>query len=260
MGNNKSKISAKGGSASGRKNQKSKLQVKIKKSKTRANKSRGLTIDLYNTKGKVVDSIELPKEIFGAKVNNQLLAQAVRVYLANQRKGTATTKTRGEVSGSTRKIWRQKGTGRARHGSRKAPIFVHGGIAFGPHPRDFSLKMSKKMKKLALFSALSSKLKNKEIKAIAGLEKLTPKTKSMIEVINNLEVNEKKRNILMVLPRKSKEEFGNIYRAGRNIEGMRIVNANTLNTYEVLNSRSILLMDKAIDTIKDAFWRGRGSV
>ena len=240
------------------KNKKSKIQVKTQKLKTRAKKASGLTIDVFDAKGKVTGKISLPKEIFGVKVNKQLLAQAVRVYLANQRKGTASTKTRGEVHGSTRKIWRQKGTGRARHGSRKAPIFVHGGIVFGPHPRDFSLKMSKKMKKLALFSALSAKLKNKEIKAVTGLEKLEPKTKSMVEVIKNLGINGEKRDILMVVP-KAKEELENVYRAARNIEGLRIVNANTLNTYEVLNNKLILLMNEAITTMKENFLKKKSN-
>lgn len=235
---------------------KAKPKIVVKSASSRGS---GLTIDVFDTKGKITGKISLPKEIFGAKINNQLLAQAVRVYLANQRKGTVSTKTRGEVSGSTRKIWKQKGTGRARHSSRKAPIFVGGGIAFGPKPRDFKIKMSKKMKRLALFSALSTKLKNKEIKVITGLEKLTPKTKAMVEVINNLELDEKKRSILMVLSGKSRGEFENINRAGRNIEGMRIVNANTLNTYEVLNNRSMLLMDKGIGTMKENFLKEKNS-
>ncbi|EKD64526.1 MAG: hypothetical protein ACD_50C00352G0006 [uncultured bacterium] len=245
-----------------------KLEIKSKKSEVKAKssvkasanaqklraavkKTGELSLDLFDIKGKTAGKIDLPKEIFGAKINNQLLAQAVRVYLANQRKGTAETKTRGEVHGSTRKIWRQKGTGRARHGSKKAPIFVHGGIAFGPHPRDFSLKISKKMKRQALFSALSSKLKSNEIKAVTGLEKLDPKTKSMADVINNLGIDKKKRNILMITPLKN--DLENVYRAARNLEGVRILNANVLNTYDVLNNRLILLMDKAVDSIKENF-------
>lgn len=241
-------------------------QVKTQRLTTRVRKSSGLTIDVFDTKGKITGKISLPKEIFGVRINSKLLAQAVRVYLANQRKGTASTKTRGEVSGSTRKIWAQKHTGRARHGSIKAPIFVGGGIVSGPKPRDFRLKMSKKMKRLALFSALSAKLKSNEIKVVAGLEKLKPKTKSMIEVINNVGVDEKDRDILMVTPRESiKEksdsigELENVYRAARNIEGMRIISANTLNTYEVLNNNLILLMDKAVASIKENFLKEKNS-
>ena len=145
-----------------------------------------LRADVYNTQGKVVSKIGLPKEVFGAKVNNSLMAQAVRVYLANQRMGTASTKNRGEITGSTKKIWRQKGTGRARHGSRKAPIFVGGGVAFGPRTRDYSLKIPKKMKKAALFSALSFRQNNREIKVVTGLENISPKTKFMAQVIKKL--------------------------------------------------------------------------
>lgn len=235
------------------KSQKSKIQVKTKKLKT--NKADGLAIDVFDTTGKVVEAIDLPKEIFGAKINKKLLAQAVRVYLANQRRGTASTKTRGEVHGSTRKIWAQKHTGRARHGSRKAPIFVHGGIVFGPKPRDFSLKLSKKMKRLALFSALSAKLKSKEIKTVTGLNKIEPKTKLMAKVIKNLGVSKNINNILLITPFSTKE-FESIYRASRNIKGVSILNANMLNAYQVLDNKLILLMKDSIEVMKETFLKG----
>ena len=230
-----------------------KLKVKSQKLITKTKKTSSLSIDVFDTKGKVVESVDLPKEIFGAKINEKLIAQYVRVYLANQRKGTASTKTRGEVSGSTRKIWRQKGTGRARHGSIKAPIFVGGGIVSGPHPRDFSLKISKKMKRLALFSALSAKLKGHGIKAVAGLEKVEPKTRLMVEIIKNLGISEKNRDILMVIPGGLAKKLENVYRAARNIEGVRIINAEMINAYEVLNNKLIVLMAAAIDTVKEKF-------
>lgn len=234
---------------------KAKAKVVAKKAK-----KSGLTIDVFDTKGKVARSVELPKEIFGAKINKQLLAQAVRVYLANQRKGTASTKDRGEVHGSTRKIYRQKGTGRARHGSKKAPIFVHGGIVFGPKPRDFSLKMSKKMKRLALFSALSAKKKANEIKAIKGLNSLEPKTRLMVEVLENLGINDKDKNILLVLSGKSTGELENIYRASRNIEGVHIMNAEMLNAYDALNNKLILLMESSINAMRERFLKvGEGA-
>ncbi|MDO8657260.1 MAG: 50S ribosomal protein L4 [Candidatus Levybacteria bacterium] len=209
-----------------------------------ANKKTGKSIkaDVYDIKGKIVEKIDLPFEVFGSKVNKSLIAQAVRVYLANQRRGTVSTKTRGEVKGSTRKIYKQKGTGRARHGSIRAPIFVHGGIVFGPKPRDYSLGFSKKMKKAALFSALSAKLKDKEIKIITGLEKIQPKTKLMVEVVKNLELNNKNKKILLVLPEKNE----NINRAARNIEGLNMTMANQLNTYAVLNCRMLLLTKDSI--------------
>ena len=202
-----------------------------------------LTTDVYDFKGKIVDQISLPKEIFGAKINNQLMAQAVRVYLANQRRGTVSTKTRGEVKGSTRKIYKQKGTGRARHGSIRAPIFVGGGVVFGPKPRDYSLKLPKKMRRASLFSALSQKLKEEEIKVVKGLEQISPKTKAMVSIIQNLGLNVKKKKILLVLSQK----LDNIKRAAGNIEGMDISIVNQLNTYEVLRNKTILFTRQTIE-------------
>lgn len=220
----------------------------------------GLKLSVYDTKGKVSESISLPKEIFGSKVNENLIAQAVRVHLANQRRGTVKTKSRGEVNISTRKIYRQKGTGRARHGAASAPIFVGGGIAFGPKPRDFSLKLSKKQRKTALFSALSAKLKNGEIKVVTGLEKLEPKTKKFAQVLNNLLLNEKKKQILLITPPfvkategKPNADIKNVQRGVRNLEGVKITSSNLLNTYDVLANKYILFMKNAIEGVKETF-------
>ncbi|MBI1982209.1 MAG: 50S ribosomal protein L4 [Candidatus Levybacteria bacterium] len=226
------------------KNQKSKIEIKSKKAKVA--KRNSLIVDVYDLKGKVVEKIELPKEVFGAKINNQLMAQAVRVYLANQRKGTVSTKTRGEVKGSTRKIYKQKGTGRARHGSIRAPIFVGGGVVFGPKPRDYSLNLPKKMKRAALTSALSEKLKAGEVKVVKGLEAISPKTKAMVSVLEKLGLNTKNKNILLILS----ETQDNIKRAARNIRGVEIDLVNQLNTYEVLRSKALLLMKQSIETIR----------
>lgn len=249
----------------GRQDKKVKIETKNSKVQTRSSRvnkkaqsqssaasRKGLTVEVFDIKGKATQKIELPKEIFEAKINPKLMAQAVRVYLANQRVGTASTKTRGEVRGSTRKIYRQKGTGRARHGSLRAPIFVHGGLAHGPKPRDYSLKLSKKMKKAALFSALTSKLKKKEIKVISGLEKIEPKTKLMLEAIKNLNLNDKNKKILLVVP-KTKNEWLNATRAARNIKGIAIAEANGLNTFQVLNSRILLVIRESIDSIEKSF-------
>jgi large subunit ribosomal protein L4 len=219
-------------------------------------KTGGLTADVYNAQGKVVSKLPLPKEIFGAKVNDKLMAQAVRVYLANQRSGSASVQTRSEVSGTTKKVWRQKGTGRARHGSRKAPIFVGGGIAFGPRPRDFSLKMPQKMRKAALFSAFSYKNSNGEIRIISGLEKIEPKTKFIAQIVTKLSENKKKKNYLLVTTDKEKNGLENVYRAARNVEGIRIVKADLVNTYEVLNNQVIFLMKDAIEALENHFVKG----
>ena len=180
-----------------------------------------ITAEVLDLTGKVTEKISLSKEIFGAKINKVLIAQAVKVYLANQRQGTASTKTRGEVEGSTRKIYRQKGTGRARHGSIRAPIFVHGGVVFGPRPHDYSLKLPQKMKRNALFSALSAKFNDGEIKILQDLEKLEPKTKKFAEVIKNLGLENKKKKILLI----TAAETENLKRAAQNIEGVTITAA-----------------------------------
>jgi len=225
---------------------------KPQKIRTKTKRVNGLTIDCFDMQGKVAEKIELAKEIFGAKVNNQLMAQAVRVYLANQRMGTASTKTRGTVHGSTRKIWAQKHTGRARHGSRKAPIFVHGGIAFGPKHRDFSLKLSKKMKRLALFSSLTYKFKRGEVKGITGFEKIEPKTKLMVIALKNLGLSDKDKKVLLITP-SSEKDFENVYRASRNIKTINILNASMLNPYEVLNNKLIVLMKESLRVMEDRF-------
>jgi large subunit ribosomal protein L4 len=226
-----------------------KVEAKIAVSKP--TKSVSMNASVFDTKGKVTGHMELPSEIFGAKINDSLMSQAVRVYLANQRQGTSKTQDRGEVDRTTKKIYQQKGTGRARHGSRRAPIFVGGGRVFGPTPRDLSLSISKKMKILALFSALSSKLKDSEIKIIQGLETIEPKTKLMAEVLKNLEIKDASK-ILLVMSKPGKEAE-NVYRAGRNIKGVEIVSANSLNAYRVLDNKMIILMKEAVGGLKDTF-------
>lgn len=213
-----------------------------------------LSIDVYDLKGKVVEKLALPKEIFGAKVNSALVAQAVRVYLANQRSGTASTKTRGEVQGSTRKIWRQKGTGRARHGGIRAPIFVKGGIAFGPKPRDFSLDLPKKMRRLALFSVLSQKYKDGHIRVVKGLEKIEPKTKEMVSVMSSLEVNSKNKKVLLVIPQT--ENHIQVVKAARNITGVEFIQASQLNTYQTLENKIVLFMRDALPVVEKTFLAG----
>lgn len=212
-------------------------------------KTSALSVSVFDATGKAAGSLELPKEIFGAEVNKALIAQAVRVYLANQRQGTVSTKSRGEVNASTRKIWRQKGTGRARHGANSAPIFVGGGVAHGPKPRDYSLKLPKKMKKVALISALSAMQKDGQIKVLTGLEKIAPKTKNVAALIEKLELKDKKA--LLVTPDGAKKGFENIYKASKNIKKLNVLSVKTLNTYEVLDTRMILFMKAAVDSLKE---------
>jgi large subunit ribosomal protein L4 len=228
---------------------KAKVEAKIAVSKP--SQTTSLNASVFDMDGKIAGHVGLPSGIFGAKINNALMSQAVRVYLINQRQGTSKTKHRGEVDRTTKKIYQQKGTGQARHGSRRAPIYVGGGKVFGPTPRDLSLNISKKMKTLALFSALSSKLKDNEIKIVKGLEAITPKTKLMVKVLGNLKVNNGLK-VLLVMPKAGKETE-NVYRASRNIEGLEILSANLLNTYKVLDNKLILLMKDAIDSLENTF-------
>lgn len=204
--------------------------------------------DLYNTTGNKIDKIELPNEIFKAKINPVLMAQAVRVYLANQRQGTQAAKTRGEVSGSGRKIYRQKGTGLARHGDRYAPLFVGGGVAFPPKPRDFSLQLTKKARRKALFSALSQKLNEKGVIFISNLNEIKGKTKEMVLVLKNLGLKEKEK-ILLILPGK----LNQVILAARNIENLSLTRADLLNTYSILNNQKIILLKDSLTRLKEVF-------
>ena len=209
---------------------------------------------MVDVTGRRKGSVELPREIFGAKINEKLMAQAVRVYLVNQRQGTASTKTRGEVAGSTRKIYRQKGTGRARHGAIKAPIFVGGGIAMGPRPRKFELKLSKQMRRKALFSALSFKLEEEKVSAVDAAV-LTGATHEIYNLFKTLKLTNKKGadKILFVA-----DNQGAI-RASANIKGVRIIPAHSVNTYEVLNSNYLILAKDSIQKMKEVFTGGEGA-
>lgn len=211
-------------------------------------------IDLLNISGEKVGKVNLPKEIFAAEINPQLMAQAVRVYLANQRKAHAKTKTRAEVSRTKAKWYQQKGTGKARHGARSAPIFVGGGVAHGPTGAEsYKLKMPKKMKQAALFSALTTKFKNGDILVVKGLGKIEPKTKKMAEALEKFKIQSRsvgtKFKILVVLP----QVLQNIVWAARNIKNVSLAPANSLNTYEVLNREKIIFMTESIDKLKETF-------
>ena len=217
-----------------------------------------LKVDLYTINGTKSGQIELPKEIFGAKINQPLMAQAVRVYLSNQRQALARVQTRSEVNRTKAKWFRQKGTGRARHGARSAPIFVGGGKAHGPTgEQNYCLKMSKAMKKKALFSALSAKLKDKEIIIVKGMEKVEPKTKKMSKIIENLKISRgagsgsarKNSKLTLILPQK----LDNVTRAARNIPKVNLIQAALLNTYEVLNGGKLVFMKESIDKLKQTF-------
>ncbi len=230
----------------------SKLKTKSKKiaakpvtEKKITPKSSGLSVPVYSLAGRTAGTLTLPKEIFGVKINQQLLAQAMRVYTTNQKTLPGSTKTRGEVEGSTAKIYRQKGTGRARHGSIRAPIFVGGGIVFGPKPRITRLNLPKKMKKAALIAALSDKLGNKGILGISGIDKASGKTKEMAKLLNKISGG---KSTLIV----TGEKENNVVRATRNIPSVSILPANLINAYEVLKHDLLLVTKEAVERLSKA--------
>lgn len=230
--------------------QKSKEAIS-KKPEAGSAKAVSLSAPVFSLTGLKSGTVALPKEVFGVKINKALMAQAVRVYLANQRLGTVSTKSRGEVDGSSRKIYKQKGTGRARHGGIRAPIFVKGGVAHGPKPRDYSLKLPQKMKRAALLSALSQKLQDGEIKVLTGLEKIDAKTKIMDSLIKKVsEQGQQKRTLLITSA--NPKDLGNVYKASRNIKNVEVLNAQFLNAYEVLKHKNLLLMKEAIAVLESA--------
>ncbi len=206
-----------------------------------------LSLSIFDMQGIKKESLALPKEVFGVDVKPALLAQYVRVYLANQRQGNASTKTRSEVVGSTRKIYRQKGTGRARHGAKKAPIFVGGGITFGPKPRDMSLKLNKKQKRNALLGALSISAKEKKLLGLVDKSlEVEAKTKNVATLLKKLDIGGKK--ILVIF---GKAGSGNLGRASANIEGLTLTSAKTVNPYILMQNNKVIFVKHALGELID---------
>jgi large subunit ribosomal protein L4 len=202
-------------------------------------------VDVYTLAGTKSGQMELPKAIFAAKINEPLMVQAIRVYLSNQRKARAKTKRRSEINLTKAKWFRQKGTGRARHGARSAPIFVGGGVAHGPSgQQNYQLKMAKKMKKKALFSALTSKFKANEVIVIKDLAKIEPKTKKMKLLLERLVKDNQSTFVLS-------EKLENVSRSARNLKGVNLSQFNQLNTYEVLNGGKLIFMKEAVEKLKE---------
>lgn len=211
-------------------------------------KKSSLSVDVFSVDGKVSGEMELPKEIFGVKVNEKLLAQAVRVHLANSRQGTLGTKTRAEVVGSNRKIYAQKGTGRARHGSIKAPIFVGGGIVFGPKPRDFSLKLPQKMKLQALISSLSDKFQQKRLLILNDLKNSKIKTKEAMGFLLKLNLEMKKGKLLFPTLLVCDNKHPELILASRNISNLDLTPPQLLNAYQILTHKNIIFTKDALET------------
>lgn len=208
-----------------------------------------LIIQVYNLEGEKVGTTKLPKKIFGVEINNDLLYQAINIQMANRRKPLARTKDRSEVRGGGRKPWRQKGTGRARHGSIRSPIWRGGGITFGPaKERVFAKKINKKARRKALFMALSSKLKDKELFVLDKLELKEPKTKLMVEVINKL-FKKMPKSILVATNKKDE----NIIRANRNLHYTKTISADSLNVVDLLSFKYLLLDKEGIKVIEKIY-------
>ena len=203
------------------------------------------TVNVYDVNGSIVGEIELCEEIFGAEINVPAMHAYVTAYNANQRQGTQSAKTRAEVSGGGKKPWRQKGTGRARQGSTRSPQWTHGGVVFAPKPRDYRMSLNKKLKRVALKSALSSKVAADKLVVLASLTLEQAKTKEMVKVLANLKLN----NALIVLP----ENDVNVIRAARNIPGIASTTVGTLNTYEVLKYNAVLITKAAVAKVEEVY-------
>ena len=197
-------------------------------------------IDVYNIEGKKVSDIELADSVFGIEPNENIVHSVLKNYLANQRQGTQSTKTRAEVSGGGKKPWRQKGTGRARQGSTRAPQWIKGGVALGPKPRSYKYTINKKEKRLAIKSVLSSKVLEKELTVVDKLELKEIKTKSMVNALAALKVEGK---TLIILPENNK----NVVMSARNIEGVKTISANNINIFDLLKYGNLIL---PVDTVK----------
>ena len=201
---------------------------------------------VFDSKGKKVSDLELAESVFGIEPNTSAMHLCVVNYLANQRQGTQSTKTRSEVSGGGKKPWRQKGTGRARQGSTRAPQWTHGGIAHGPKPREYGFSINKKVKRLAMKSALSSKVAAEEMVVLESLALDAIKTKDVVSVLSALETGKK---VLLVLPEKNDV----IYRSARNIAGVKVALVSTLNVYDILNSDTMIVLKDAVAKIEEVY-------
>lgn len=204
------------------------------------------TVKIYNMLGKETGEMELTAEIFGIEPNSAVLHSAVVNYLANQRQGTQSTKTRTEVRGGGKKPWRQKGTGHARQGSTRAPQWTHGGVALGPKPRSYTYVLPKKMRRLALKSALSSKVADGEMLVLEELTLDAIKTKTVAAMLTALGAD---RKVLLVLPEKNDV----VVKSARNIPGVKTALVNTLNTYDILNADKFIVVKGAVQQIEEVY-------
>ena len=203
-------------------------------------------IDVYNIEGKKVSTLDLNEAVFGIKPNEKIVHIALVNYLANQRQGTSNTKTRSEVSGGGRKPWKQKGTGRARQGSIRAPQWFKGGIALGPKPRDYRYTINKKERRLAIKSVLSSKVLESNLVVVDKLDLKEIKTKNMAKALDALKIEGK---ALIVLPEKNE----NVQKSARNIEGVKTSLVNTINVYDLLKYNKLVLTVDSVKSLEEVY-------
>ena len=204
---------------------------------------------LYNLKNQVLGEVEVPEKIFGVQWNPILIQQMLIAHRANARHPWAHTKTRGEIRGGGRKPWRQKGTGRARHGSTRSPLWVGGGVSHGPrNERDYSQKVNKKMKRVALFSILSRHMKDGSLKVFDGLRAETPKTKPMSQTLDIFKASKKEKRYDVLLVPSAEEK--NLYRAASNLPKTLVLHPGSLNVYDLMNYKNVFLDREAIPFIE----------
>ena len=203
-------------------------------------------IDVYNMEGKKVSDVELNDNVFGIEPNEAVVHSVLVNYLANQRQGTQSTKTRSEVSGGGRKPWRQKGTGRARQGSIRAPHWVGGGVALGPKPRSYNYTVNKKEKRLAIKSMLSSKVLENELVVVENLPLKEIKTKEMARILNNLKVEGK---AVILLPEKDEV----VQKSARNIEGVKTLQVGTINVYDLLKHKNLVVTEDTVKKLEEVY-------
>jgi large subunit ribosomal protein L4 len=203
------------------------------------------SVDVIDLSNKVVGTVDLSDDVFGVRVNEDLLYEAVRHHLACARRGTASTKTRHEVAGSGKKLWKQKGTGRARMGSIRSPLWRHGGTVHGPQPRDYSYKLPKKMQVGALKSALSAKLRDGELRVVSEFAISEAKSKVMRKTLDALDAS---RTILLV----DNSDNRNLALSSRNLEGVKLVSSREVNVYDLLGHQHVLFTQDAAKKISEA--------
>jgi large subunit ribosomal protein L4 len=204
-----------------------------------------LTLDLFNKQAQKIGDIQLNESIFGVEINMNAMHQVVVAQLANKRQGTQSAKTRAEVRGGGIKPWRQKGTGRARQGSIRAPQWIHGGIVFAPKPRDYRVSVPKSMRRVAFKSALSCKVAANEMMVIDSLDFDSPNTKAMLEVLKAFDA---KKTLIVV-----EESNQNVYRSARNIPGVQVSPVNNLNVYDILKYEKFIVTKDAVSKIEEVY-------